>query len=225
MESRSACGDLTQLLASQDLCQEQDTAGRRNKQVPERQTALKCERNMLHRRIPQVLPAASSIVKTSSRCVAAFSSLRSSPPSALGLAGCGTTGEPTTVPARLAAPPQTAKLEWLEPYTPKAAALVFGVTAFTVTADGWSANISVENRSDVGWKIVDRGHEDELGFGVMLFPTGDQKDAERLNNSLSTSDKSGPPRPTGRCSRSCWSPGRHGAGRCPHRARSQVGSG
>jgi hypothetical protein len=104
---------------------------------------------------------------------------------ALGLAGCGTTGEPTTVPARLAAPPQTAKLEWLEPYTAEAPALVFGVTAFTVTAAGWSANISVENRSDVGWKIVDRGHEDELGFGVMLFPTGDQKDAERLNNSLS----------------------------------------
>ena len=104
---------------------------------------------------------------------------------ALGLAGCGTTGEPATVPARLAAPPQTAKLDWLEPYTAKAPALVFGVTAFAVTADGWSADISVENRSDVGWKIVDRRHEDELGFGVMLFPTGDQKDAERLNNSLS----------------------------------------
>ena len=104
---------------------------------------------------------------------------------ALGLAGCGTTGEPATVPARLAAPPQTAKLDWVEPYTAKAPALVFGVTAFAVTADGWSADISVENRSDVGWKIVDPRHEDELGFGVMLFPTGDQKDAERLNNSLS----------------------------------------
>ena len=103
---------------------------------------------------------------------------------ALGLAGCGTTGEPATVPARLAAPPQTAKLEWLEPYPAKAPALVFGVASFTVTADGWSANISVENRSDVGWKIVDRRHEAALGFGVMLFPTGDQKDAERLNNSL-----------------------------------------
>ena len=104
---------------------------------------------------------------------------------ALGLAGCGTTGEPATVPARLAAPPQTAKLDWHEPYTAKAPALVFGATAFAVTADGWSADISVENRSDVGWKIVDPRHEDELGFGAMLFPTGDQKDAERLNNSLS----------------------------------------
>ena len=132
-----------------------------------------------------MLPATSSVVRASSRCVAAFSSLRSSPPRRSGSAGCGTTGEPATVPARLAAPPQTAKLEWLEPYTAKAPALVFGVTAFAVTADGWSADISVENRSDVGWKIVDRRHEDELGFGVMLFPTGDQKDAERLNNSLS----------------------------------------
>jgi hypothetical protein len=104
---------------------------------------------------------------------------------ALGLTGCTTTGEPATVPTRLAAPPQTAKLEWLEPYTAKAPALVFGVTAFAVTADGWSADISVENRSDVSWKIVDRRHKDELGFGVMLFPTGSQKDAERLNTSLS----------------------------------------
>jgi hypothetical protein len=104
---------------------------------------------------------------------------------AVGLAGCGTTGEPATVPVRLAAPPQTVKLDWLEPYTAKAPALVFGVTSFAVTADGWSADISVENRSDVGWKIVDRRHENELGFGVMLFPTGEQKDAERLNNSLS----------------------------------------
>jgi len=104
---------------------------------------------------------------------------------ALELAGCATTGEPTTVPPRLAAPPQAARLEWLEPYTVDAPALVFGVKAFAVTADGWSADISVENRSDVGWKIVDRSHEDELGFGVMLFPTGNQKDAERLNNSLS----------------------------------------
>ena len=103
----------------------------------------------------------------------------------LGLAGCGTTGGPATAPAKLAAPPQAAKLEWLEPYTAKAPALVFGVTGFAVTANGWSASISVANRSDVGWKIVDRRHEDELGFGVMLFPTGDHKDAERLNNSLS----------------------------------------
>ena len=84
---------------------------------------------------------------------------------ALGLAGCGTTGEPATVPARLAAPPQTAKLDWLEPYPAEEPALVFGVTSFTVTADGWSADISVENRSDVGWKIVDRGDEASCGSG------------------------------------------------------------
>src|SRR6476619_567026 len=96
---------------------------------------------------------------------------------AAALAGCSTTGDPAAVPVRLAAPPQTAQLDWLEPYTAAAPALVVGVTAFAVTADGWSADISVENRSDVGWKIVDRRHEDELGFGVMLFPTGNQKDA------------------------------------------------
>ena len=125
---------------------------------------------------------------------------------ALGLAGCGTTGEPATVPARLAAPPQTAKLDWLEPYTAKAPALVFGVTAFAVTADGWSADISVENRSDVGWKIVDRRHEDELGFGVMLFPTGESEGRGTAQQQPLASDD------PGRHGLQAGAPGRAGAG-------------
>jgi hypothetical protein len=103
---------------------------------------------------------------------------------ALGLAGCGVAGESATVPVRLATPPQTAQLDWLEPFPAKAPALVFGVTSFAVTEDGWSADISIDNRSDIGWKIVDRDDETSLQFGLLLFPSNDQKKFEHLVNTL-----------------------------------------
>jgi len=103
---------------------------------------------------------------------------------ALALAGCSTTGDPAAVPVRLAAPPQTAQLDWLEPFPVEAPALVFGVASFRVTEDGWSADISVANRSEVGWKIVERNDEAALQFGLMLFPTGDQKEFEHLVNTF-----------------------------------------
>ena len=55
---------------------------------------------------------------------------------AIGLAGCGTVSDATTVPMTLAAPPQTAELDWLEPFPATAPALVFGVASFTVTEHG-----------------------------------------------------------------------------------------
>ncbi len=103
---------------------------------------------------------------------------------ALGLAGCGPTGSEATVSTSLAAPPQTARLDWLEPFPAESPALVFGVTSFTVTSSGWSAEISVENRSDIGWKIVDRHAENELRFGLMLLPNDDAKEFDRLNRNL-----------------------------------------
>src|SRR5690349_1459178 len=103
---------------------------------------------------------------------------------ALGLAGCGVTGETATVPVRLAAPPQTARLGWLEPFPAQSPALVFGVASFAVTAEGWSAKLSVENRSDIGWKIVDRNDAAALDFGLLLFPNGDQKQFEHLVNTF-----------------------------------------
>ncbi len=102
----------------------------------------------------------------------------------LSLAGCTATDSGTTVPTSIAAPPQSAALDWSEPYPATSPALVFGVTSFTVTAEGWTAHVSVENRSDVGYKIVDRHDEASLGFGVMLFPTGSQDDLDRLNKNL-----------------------------------------
>ena len=50
--------------------------------------------------------------------------------------------------------------------------------------NGWEAEISVENRSAVAWKIVDPHHEAELAFGVMLFATDDVNELERRNRDL-----------------------------------------
>ena len=100
---------------------------------------------------------------------------------ALALAGCSTTGDPAAVPVRLAAPPQTAQLDWLEPFPAEKPALVFGVASFRVTDNGWSADISVANRSEVGWKIVERNDQAALQFGLMLFPNGDQDEFEHLS--------------------------------------------
>ena len=103
---------------------------------------------------------------------------------ALGLAGCGTVDDGTTVPMTVAAPPQTAKLDWLEPFPATAPALVFGVTSFAVTEHGWSADISIDNRSDVGWKIVDRNDQSTLDFGLLLFPNDNQDEFEHKVNTF-----------------------------------------
>jgi hypothetical protein len=97
----------------------------------------------------------------------------------LAVTGCG--GGGATVPLAVKAGPQTAKLDWVEPYPATKPALVFRVASFTVTATGWSAHISVENRSDIGWAVGGPKYEAELAFGVMLFPNDDQKETEKRN--------------------------------------------
>lgn len=100
---------------------------------------------------------------------------------AVGAAGCGTSGTAVSVPATVKAPPQTARLGWEEPYPAKEPALVFGVVSFTVTRDGWTADISVENRSQVGWEVGDPRHAAARAFGVLLFPNDDLDELERRN--------------------------------------------
>ena len=97
------------------------------------------------------------------------------------LAGCGSSG--TNVPAAVKAPPQTARLAWEEPYPADGAALVFGVSSFTVTRTGWVARISVENRSQVGWSVGDPRDVAARAFGVLLFPNDDLDELERRNRS------------------------------------------
>lgn len=97
-------------------------------------------------------------------------------------AGCGSSN--TVVPATVRAPPQTARLAWQESYPAEAgnpAALVFGVSSFTVTRDGWTANVSIANRSGVGWEVGDPRRAVARVFGVLLFPNDDLKELDRRN--------------------------------------------
>ncbi len=100
---------------------------------------------------------------------------------AVAVTGCGAAGKP--VPVGVQAPPQSARLDWREPFPAEQPALVFGVSSFTVTATGWTAEISVENRSDVGWEVGGSRGNAGLVFGVMLFPNGSIDDLERRSRS------------------------------------------
>jgi hypothetical protein len=98
---------------------------------------------------------------------------------ALLLAGCGAGDETTFVP-RNAAEPQHVELDWKE-HHPSAVGsrLVFEVSALEVTTEGWSAAISVANRTPYNVQ-VDTGPSD-YGFGLMLFATGNLDEVEKAN--------------------------------------------
>jgi len=100
-------------------------------------------------------------------------------PVALLLGGCG--ASPAPFRAAEKAPPQQFTLGWVEHYPAEKAALVFGVKSFEVTETGWSADISVENRSDIGWEVGAHRFSLERVFGVLLFASGDLDELERRN--------------------------------------------
>ena len=100
---------------------------------------------------------------------------------AVTVTGCGATDTPVAVPAAVKAPPQTARLGWEEPYPAAKAALVFGVSSFTVTRSGWAADLSVENTSQVGWEVGDPAKVAARAFGVLLFPNDDLDELDRRN--------------------------------------------
>ena len=97
---------------------------------------------------------------------------------ALLLAGCGRAEKPF-VPAHRAEP-QHAELGWKESHPAAVGSrLVFEVDAFEVTTEGWSAAVSVTNRTTYDFDI-DTGPTD-FGFGLLLFATGDLKEVEQAN--------------------------------------------
>ena len=100
---------------------------------------------------------------------------------ALGVAGCASTT--VTVPATVKAPLQTARLDWKERYPATKPALVFGVSRFTVTREGWTADISVENTSSIAWSVGDPRDAAARQFGVLLFPNDDLDELERRSKS------------------------------------------
>ena len=100
---------------------------------------------------------------------------------ALVLGGCAASEpEPRSLPPARAAEPQHVDLDWRETYpAPTGSRLVFEVEDLDVTADGWTAQIAVSNRTEVAFD-VETGPAD-YAFGLMLFATGDLKEVEQRN--------------------------------------------
>jgi hypothetical protein len=89
------------------------------------------------------------------------------------LAACGSSATaPRDTP--VAAPPQSATLDWHEPV--EGTRLTFGVSRFEVTQRGWEAQISVGNGTTANLVVGDRPL-----FGVMLFASGSLDELEQRN--------------------------------------------
>jgi hypothetical protein len=93
------------------------------------------------------------------------------------VAGCGSSEKPAPLPTRAA--PQQAELGWDEQLPETGAALVFRAHRFEVTESGWEADIEVENRTKIAWRVAGPGTGIARSFGVMLFPTDELEDLER----------------------------------------------
>ena len=89
-------------------------------------------------------------------------------------AGCGGGEAPPQLPTE-AAPPQRAELGWEERLPETGAALLFRVHRFAVTPDGWEAEVEVENRTEIPWRLPAAVEAVPTSFGVMLF-TSDELD-------------------------------------------------
>ncbi len=85
------------------------------------------------------------------------------------VAGCGEEAAQPLSPAR-AAEPQAAELDWRESYPTTGRRLTFGVDSLDVTADGWSAVVSIENGTRIPFALGKRPLQ--LAFGLMLFEDG-----------------------------------------------------
>jgi hypothetical protein len=93
------------------------------------------------------------------------------------VAGCGGDDTPTPLPTE-AAPPQAAELGWTEQLPKTGDALVFRVHRFAVTKTGWEADVEVENRTDIPWRLPGAVDAVPTSFGVMLFRTDDLEEVE-----------------------------------------------
>jgi len=100
---------------------------------------------------------------------------------ALVAAGCGAPAQ-GPIPDARPAPPQSAALGWQEVYGDPGGRLVFRVRSLAVTPDGWQANVSVENQSNVRFAVATGAASIDSSFGLMILATGDHRELDRLNN-------------------------------------------
>jgi hypothetical protein len=97
------------------------------------------------------------------------------------LAGCGgVTPESAPVATARAAEPQQVTLGWQESYPASGQRLLFAVDRLDVRKGGWSVEVAVTNRTTTAFDL--RGNPAELGYGVMLFATGDLQELEQAAN-------------------------------------------
>jgi hypothetical protein len=82
--------------------------------------------------------------------------------------------EPRSVPAS----PQKVVLGWEESVGSGGEELVFSVESLEVLADGWRADIALENRTDTSYEV---GATHDRPFGLMLLSTGNQDALEEQN--------------------------------------------
>jgi hypothetical protein len=85
------------------------------------------------------------------------------------LAGCGA-AEPEPIGPARAAEPQQVELGWHESYPASGQRLVFTVEKLIVRPTGWSADVSVTNKTKIDF---DTGDGVALAYGLMLFASGD----------------------------------------------------
>ncbi len=99
---------------------------------------------------------------------------------ALALAGCGGGGGSPLVPAEPARP-EVAPLGWVEAYGPPGFGLVFRVERLEVRDEGWTAAVSVTNRTGAAFAVGGSARLLDRAFGVMVFSTGDLRELEQRN--------------------------------------------
>lgn len=95
------------------------------------------------------------------------------------LTGCAAATETEPVPPARAAEPQHVKLGWVESYPSEGERLRFAVDELDVSAEGWSVEIAVTNKTNSSFELgVDPA---QLSYGLMLFGTGELAELEEAN--------------------------------------------
>jgi hypothetical protein len=110
------------------------------------------------------------------------------------VAGCGGESAAVVLSDEGPAPPQKATLDWRETYGKPGARLVFEVESLEVQPTGWRATVAFENDSKVQFTIASGPSSLDRAFGLMILPTGDLRELDRLNRANELPD----PRPAQR---------------------------
>jgi hypothetical protein len=99
----------------------------------------------------------------------------------VGLATACSEETPPAAPPAEAAKPQSKDVGWVEVYRQEGASFTFRVHSLEVVADGWRADVSMTNGTQVRYSVGDPDETLARLFGVMLFRTGNLREVEELN--------------------------------------------